>query len=186
MLLLFSAILLLGCSAKISKVGNHNEINEEMIADEIYPDENIASEPSFVSQEPKLNLGRLCSGRVECNEFCMNNKGRCSEYCSKNPENELCQTSFSYGSENVCSDGSIMFDYPPVNLDKITHIEPMGSLHGEHVAPIDHQYYQNFNNNEINIEVYSPAKGVITEIQHMGSFKGDIDRTPFDDYRLIT
>ena len=188
MLLLFFIIFLFGCSAEISKVENYNEINQEVIAEtETYPDENIAPEPTF-SQEPEPNLGRLCSGRVECDEFCMSNKGRCMDYCSKNPENELCQTSINYGndnSDNVCSDGSIMFDYPPVNLDEITRIEPMGSLHGEHVAPIDHQYYQNFNNNEINIEVYSPAKGVIREIQHMGSFRGDSQKEPFDDYRLI-
>ncbi|MBI2653754.1 hypothetical protein HYX02_02980 [Candidatus Woesearchaeota archaeon] len=86
--------------------------------------------------------------------------------------------------ESTCSDGAIMFDYPPVNLEKITHIEPMGSLHGEHVAPIDHQYYQNFNNNKPTIEVYAPADGIVKEIQHMGSFKGDRDFEPFDDYRL--
>src|SRR3989338_9328816 len=84
-----------------------------------------------------------------------------------------------------CSDDAIMFEHPPVNLDKITHIEPMGSLHGEHVAPIDHQYYQNFKNNEPTIEVYSPYDGAIKEIQHMGSFRGDVVREPFDDYRLV-
>ncbi len=89
------------------------------------------------------------------------------------------------GNRRECTGSKIMFDYPPVNLDKITHIEPMGSLHGEHVAPIDHQYYQNFNNNEPTIEVYSPGDGVITDIQHMGSFRGDFNREPFDDYRLV-
>ncbi|MBI2138411.1 hypothetical protein HYU13_02390, partial [Candidatus Woesearchaeota archaeon] len=78
-----------------------------------------------------------------------------------------------------------IFQYPPVNLEKITHIEPMGSLHGEHVAPIDHQYYQNFNNDVANIEVYAPGDGVVTDIGHMGSFRGDEQKEPFDDYRVI-
>ena len=84
-----------------------------------------------------------------------------------------------------CSGGLISFDYPPVNLDKILYIEPMGSMHGEHVAPIDHQYYQNFNNTEPNIEVYAPAAGVITNMQHMGSFRGDSQNEPMDDYRVV-
>jgi len=35
------------------------------------------------------------------------------------------------------------------------------------------------------IEVYSPADGTIQEIQHMGSFRGDVEHVPFDDYRLV-
>lgn len=93
--------------------------------------------------------------------------------------------SLCVGEKECCSGSAIMFDYPPVNLDKITHIVPMGGLSGEHVAPIDHQFYQNFNNNEPTIEVYAPADGIITYIQHMGSFQGDEDRPPFDNYRLV-
>lgn len=87
--------------------------------------------------------------------------------------------------QNTCSGDVIVFDHPPVNLNKITYIEPMGSLHGVHVAPIDHQYYINFNNKEPTIEVYAPADGIIKEIQHMGSFRGDVAQEPFDDYRLV-
>ncbi len=36
---------------------------------------------------------------------------------------------------------SIMFDYPPFNLSKVVFIEPMGSMIGNHVTPIDPQYY---------------------------------------------
>ena len=133
---------------------------------------------------PSQGLGNICTGK-ECEKFCMENSEVCREYCSSHPENENCRKSSPLEQEQTaCSDGGIMFEYPPANLDKITYIEPMGSLHGEHVAPIDHQYYKNFNNNEPTIEVYSPADGIIKEIQHMGSFKGDRDFEPFDDYRL--
>ena len=84
-----------------------------------------------------------------------------------------------------CSGKFIRLSYPPVNLDKITYIIPMGGLAGEHVAPIDHQYYQNFFNTEANIDVYAPADGIVTDIQHMGSFRGDRQREPFDDYRVV-
>ncbi|MBI2139293.1 hypothetical protein HYU14_00090 [Candidatus Woesearchaeota archaeon] len=89
------------------------------------------------------------------------------------------------GQEEKAGDCAAIFQYPPANLEKITHIGPMGSLHGEHVAPIDHQYYQNFNNDEANIEVYAPGDGIVTDIGHMGSFRGDDQREPFDDYRII-
>lgn len=101
----------------------------------------------------------------------------------KSPVEQKNHRSNEYGGD--CVKGSILFDFPPVNLDKITLIEPMGSLHGEHVAPIDHQYYQNHDNNEPTIEVYAPGDGVVKEIQHMGSFKGDVQLEPFNDYRLV-
>ncbi|MBI2112059.1 hypothetical protein HYT52_00795, partial [Candidatus Woesearchaeota archaeon] len=81
---------------------------------------------------------------------------------------------------------TFLFKDLPVNLDKIDHIEPMGSLHGEHVTPIDHQYFHKFGNTAANIELFSPADGVIISMQHMGSFRGDDkNREPMDDYRLV-
>lgn len=75
-----------------------------------------------------------------------------------------------------------IFDYPPVDLDKVGHIEPMGSMIGSHVTPIDHQYYYapDFANQEIVIDVYSPADGTIINMQHMTSFDSS-----YDDYRLV-
>ncbi len=87
--------------------------------------------------------------------------------------------------QNKCSGKAIKFSYLPVNLEKTLYIIPMGGTAGEHVAPIDHQYYQNFNIEDPIIEVYSPADGIVTGIQHMGSFRGDNDEPPFDDYRLV-
>ena len=130
-------------------------------------------------------LGNLCSGEEECIAFCHDNRGRCEGYCANDRENEICQELFNFEFNVKECSGGVLFEHPPVNLDKITYIEPMGSLHGEHVAPIDHQYYINFNNNEPTIEVYSPADGIIKEIQHMGSFRGDYAQAPFDDYRLV-
>ncbi|MES9940206.1 MAG: hypothetical protein ABW104_14085 [Candidatus Thiodiazotropha sp. 6PLUC2] len=55
------------------------------------------------------------------------------------------------------------------------------SGNGNHVTPIDHQYYvaPDFGENEsIEIDVYSPADGTVSSIQHMGNFNND-------DYRFV-
>ncbi|KYK31383.1 MAG: hypothetical protein AYK22_02570 [Thermoplasmatales archaeon SG8-52-3] len=86
--------------------------------------------------------------------------------------------------ENVTSEnGNDFFNYPPVDLSKVAFIEPMGSMIGNHVTPIDHQYYPStdfFEGQEMKIDVYSPGEGTITNIQHMGSFD-----SVMDDYRIV-
>jgi len=73
-----------------------------------------------------------------------------------------------------------LFDYPPLDLSKVAFILPMGGMIGNHVTPIDHQYYvaPDFGGAEsIEIDIYSVTDGVVTSIQHMGSFG--------DDYRFV-
>jgi len=76
---------------------------------------------------------------------------------------------------------SKVFDFPPLDLNKVEFILPMGGMIGNHVTPIDHQYYvaPDFGAAEsIEIDVYAPADGVVTSIQHMGNFNND-------DYRFV-
>ena len=89
-------------------------------------------------------------------------------------------------SKNIVKEECSLFNYPPVNLENVSYIIPMGSVSGEHVAPIDHQYYvaKDFFEENISIPVYSPAKGIVTDMQHMGSFRGETNEI-FDDYRLV-
>jgi hypothetical protein len=63
-------------------------------------------------------------------------------------------------------DGKTVFNFPPVNLEKTELLVPLGLMAGSHVTPVDHQYFQNFANAKPDIEVYSPADGIITSIQH--------------------
>jgi hypothetical protein len=73
------------------------------------------------------------------------------------------------------------FEYPPVDLSKIEFILPLGGMIGNHVTPIDHQYYvaSDFGDTETKvIDVYTPADGTVSSIQHMGNFNND-------DYRLV-
>ncbi len=123
-------------------------------------------------------LGNLCSDEAECNSFCHDNKGLCKDYCAGNPENELCQK-FGFAKITGCEDSEVKFDYAPVNLNRTTLLLPLGIMTGGHVIPTDHHYFQNFSNEEFNIEIYSPGAGDITSIEHMpGATEGE-------DYRII-
>jgi len=60
---------------------------------------------------------------------------------------------------------------------------------GSHVTPIDHQYYVSYdfekgNEADVDIDVYSPGDGVVTQIQHMNVAAGD-DPIAIDDFRLV-
>jgi len=76
------------------------------------------------------------------------------------------------------------FDYPPVDLDAIEYITPLGLMTGSHVTPVDHQYYQNFLEQDRWIDVYSPAAGRVTHIQHMKNALPGGEMELVDDYRL--
>ncbi len=54
--------------------------------------------PTTASDHPPRNgLGDLCSNMDECRDFCLDNRGRCEQYCSNYPENMVCQKLFSPG-----------------------------------------------------------------------------------------
>jgi len=85
--------------------------------------------------------------------------------------NDVIQSTTAPPGSDTCVGSRVTFDYPPVNLDKTAVVVPLGLMTGNHVTPIDHQYFQNFDNDIANIEVYSPGSGYITDIQHMsGSY----------------
>ncbi|MCH7844414.1 MAG: hypothetical protein IH850_01090 [Acidobacteria bacterium] len=84
-----------------------------------------------------------------------------------------------------CDGGRVTFDYPPVDLERIEYVTPLGLMSGSHVTPVDHQYYQNFKEPDWDITVYSPAAGTITDIQHMQQTVSDGPGEPIDDYRLV-
>lgn len=84
---------------------------------------------------------------------------------------------------------NFLFDYLPFDLNNIVFIEPLGSMIGNHVTPIDHQYYMaldhmQLNQSAITVNVYSPGDGTVTQIQHMSSLPGD-NSAIIDDYRIV-
>ncbi len=90
--------------------------------------------------------------------------------------------------EESGDDENIMFDYAPLDLTNVVFIEPLGAMIGNHVTPIDHQYYMALDHMlqdaaQIIVDVYSPASGTVTQIQHMSSLPGDT--ILIDDYRIV-
>ncbi len=135
-------------------------------------------------------LGSLCSNEEDCSAFCSNNRGACEDYCKEN-ENELCIKIFPNEQPPLevqtdvevqqpkCEGAKTKFDYAPVNLEKTLVMLPIGLMTGNHVTPIDHHYFQNFDNDKVDIEVYSPGDGFVTEIGHMpGAKEGE-------DFRVV-
>ncbi len=85
----------------------------------------------------------------------------------------------THSSASNCKGTKTKFDFAPVNLDKTLVFLPLGLMTGSHVTPIDHHYFQNFDNKDFDIEIYSPGDGYINEIQHMpGAKRGE-------DYRVV-
>ena len=86
-------------------------------------------------------LGSLCYDEESCNAFCLNNRGRCTDYCNGNPENSICKKLFGAldtDKVNTKSDEPInigcknnskpIFTSPFTDLSKIEHITPIGNI----------------------------------------------------------
>ena len=84
-------------------------------------------------------------------------------------------------SNNNLVQGSIIFEYPPFDLEKVHFIIPLGFMGGSHVTPVDHQYY--VSNDETWVDVYSPADGIVDSIQHMDVAIDD-NSILVNDYRV--
>ncbi len=100
--------------------------------------ESLASEEIPLSAQQ--GLGSLCSDEKACQEFCLNNRGRCEEYCHGR-KIELCTRIFqptqggassssqqnSPSSENCISNPSPVFTHPFTDITKITWISRYGN-----------------------------------------------------------
>ncbi len=84
-----------------------------------------------------------------------------------------------------CEDGRITFETPPVDLEATELVVPLGLMSGSHVTPVDHIYFQNYREPQRVIDVYSPAAGTVTSIQHMAQRVTDGPAVAIDDYRLV-
>jgi len=40
-------------------------------------------------------LGNLCDSEEDCNEFCLNSRGLCEDFCESNPETKYCNILYS-------------------------------------------------------------------------------------------
>ena len=106
-------------------------------------------------------------------------------------ENSFVNDSFLVREEQGCSGlGTINFTSAPRRLEDIEFIEPMGLMIGNHVTPIDHQYYYPPNWKE-NVElsdlkdVLAPGDGIIVDIQRMPTYFTSIKGEGMQDYRIV-
>jgi hypothetical protein len=141
--------------------------------------QNPKLKPKFLQNQ---GLADICT-YDECGDYCILNSKECEDYCENHEENSYCQERFRFmydgtnpsatrdEEKRICEGGKIKFDYAPVNMERTLVLQPLGLMTGDHVTPIDHQYFQNFNNNKADIEVYSPGDGFITNIEHMPGAK---------------
>ncbi|MBS3166472.1 hypothetical protein J4444_05095 [Candidatus Woesearchaeota archaeon] len=157
------------------------------------------------AQQPDQNvagLGSLCSTEEECKEFCSSNRGRCESYC-RDRTLELCTVIFQPDSNSPSSQtpgpqtnngctgsGTVQFTSPPMRVEEIEIIEPIGLMIGGHVTPIDHGYYyakgwRSPGNREDATQfrdVMAPAAGVVTSVQSMPQ---EYSSSSIGDYRLV-
>lgn len=86
-----------------------------------------------------------------------------------------------------CNETEISFTYPPMKLENIEIIEPIGLMIGGHVTPIDHGYYYakswtpKREDASTFVDVLAPASGIITELNSMPA---EFASSSFGDYRF--
>jgi len=100
------------------------------------------------------------------------------------------QRQASVWNQGCKGEGTVQFTFPPRKIGDIGIIEPMGLMLSAHVTPIDHQYYypsvwtQELSEESMK-DVFSPADGVVTELQSMPAYFNQGKGTQYGDYRLI-
>ena len=181
--LLFSLILLsifiFGCAAK-----------EDVKAD-YYVKEN------YQSSSQDYGLGNLCTGKDECISFCHDNRGKCEAYC-RGKAIELCRIIFPPDAQDkgpqsnrgCVGKGTAAFAYPPMRIEEIQIIEPIGLMIGGHVTPIDHGYYtaktwipgESREDPSKFVDIFAPASGTVTSVQSMPS---EYSSSSIGDYRIV-
>ena len=176
-------IFLIGCAPQ-----NNIEIKEEIT-------EKITESKSGIAFE--IGLGNLCTGQSECISFCTNNHGRCEAYC-RGKEIELCGIIFpphaqDKGPQNnrgCVGKGTVEFKSPPMRIEDIQIIEPIGLMIGGHVTPIDHGYYtaktwipgSSREDPGKFVDIFATASGTVTQVQSMPSVYSS---SSIGDYRIV-
>lgn len=149
------------------------------------------------SESDQSGLGNLCVDEEECQEFCSKNRGKCESYC-RGKEIELCRIIFPptandlgpQGNAGCIGYGTVIFTSPPMHIEEISFIEPIGLMIAGHVTPIDHGYYtaktwlpgsSREDPNQF-VDILSPVSGVVTLVQSMPDVYAS---SSLGDYRII-
>ena len=190
----FLVIFISGCAQQES-------FEPERSDETINQNNKNAYQPGAVTPENARDkgLGTLCPNEEECKSFCQNNHGRCESYC-RGKEIELCRIIFPPNPEaedfgpqensGCTGEGAITFTSPPMRIEDIELIEPIGLMIGGHVTPIDHGYYYAkgwlFPSNREDTakfrDIIAPASGIVTSVQSMPQ---EYSSSSIGDYRLV-
>ena len=157
------------------------------------------------SQTPQL--GDLCTGDEECDEYCHSYSFECEEYCRGHPENPTCQEHFAFvieGKERPsyldyeggtpfgvrkekCNPQFEQFGASPLKIEDIGQIEPLGRMGSDHITPTDHMYLRppNWGIDTRPRDVIAPGDGHIILIERL-NFQSSADQpVAIDDYRVV-
>ena len=181
-LLLISLIIIGGCAQLDNPRIEKKTINEKQKNDIPSTEEGLEN---------------LCTGKAECISFCHDNRGRCEAYC-RGKGIELCRIIFPPNAQDKgpqnnrgCKgSGTVAFTSPPMRIEDIQIIEPIGMMIGGHVTPIDHGYYtsktwipgSSREDPSKFADVFAPASGTVTSVQSMPS---EYSSSSIGDYRII-
>lgn len=109
----------------------------------------------FASQ----SLGSLCSGEESCKEFCLNNRGKCEDYCKGN-ENELCKTIFS--------DNNVQQNKETTNINPDINRPGQAFYECQPKDENDHRYYRT---DETLVIDYIDTNTIYVAVEWKGVFK---------------
>jgi len=195
-ILALSVILVVFMSGCVQQGSFGSERPGEAVDQDKDADESGAVAPGPVRDK---GLGALCPDEEGCRSFCRDNRGRCESYC-RGKEIEFCRIIFPpdpetgdfgpQGNNGCAGEGTVVFTSPPMRIEDIGMIEPMGLMIGGHVTPIDHGYYYakgwaSPDSREDAAEfrdIMAPASGVVTSVQSMPQ---EYSSSSIGDYRLV-
>lgn len=93
-----------------------------------------------------------------------------------------------FNSRAATKTGPVRFTHAPMRIEDIGTIAPMGLMVAAHVTPADHIYLfpRDMKAGPYACDVFAPADGFITLVQHRTSMEGSTEtKRAYDDYRLV-
>lgn len=95
-----------------------------------------------------------------------------------------------WGSEYNCKDKDVEFTSPPLKMEQIGYIRPLGAMLDGHVTPTDHVYVAPVKREvpDNTYPVLMPADGTVVEVGRMpAEYVGDRDfnNLPKEDHRIV-
>ena len=101
------------------------------------------------------------------------------------------QGDFSQNYQDVCKERDVAFTSPPMRMEDLGFIRPLGAMLDGHVTPTDHVYIGPINSRvpDNTYPVIMPADGTIVEVSRMpDQYIGDRtgQQLPSEDHRIVT